>query len=163
MNLRHATINDLELLRYWDTKQHVIDCDPDGDWDWQTELSQNPPWREQLVAERDGEPIGFLQIIDPHHEDTHYWGEVAQHKRAIDIWIGEEKNLSKGYGTVMMKLAIEWCFADPAVTGILVDPLRSNTRAHKFYEKLGFRFIEERSFDGDACSVYELSRPVGSE
>ncbi len=102
IELRKATANDLDLLRYWDTKQHVIDCDPDDDWDWENELNHEPPWREQLVAQLDGEPIGFLQIIDPYEEESHYWGEVDKHKRAIDIWIGEESNLNKGYGTEMM-------------------------------------------------------------
>jgi aminoglycoside 6'-N-acetyltransferase len=38
----------------------------------------------------------------------------------------------------MMELAFESCYADPAVTAILVDPLASNRRAHRFYERLGF-------------------------
>lgn len=28
ITLRPAAISDVALLRYWDTKQHVIDCDP---------------------------------------------------------------------------------------------------------------------------------------
>lgn len=158
IKLRTASINDLELLKYWDTKQHVIDSDPDDEWNWEIELRQNPEWREQLVAELNGEPIGFLQIIDPYNEETHYWGEVEQNKRAIDIWIGEERNLNKGYGTIMMELAIQRCFLDPAVNGILIDPLKTNTKAHRFYERLGFEFIEEREFDETACYVYELKR-----
>ena len=41
---------------------------------------------------------------------------------------------------------------------ILFDPLASNTRAHRFYERLGFRFIEQRRFGEDDCFVYRLSR-----
>ena len=108
--LRPATLNDLALLKYWDTKQHVIDSDPDDDWNWEKELNYTPDWREQLMAESDGRPIGFVQIIDPFYEETHYWGNVEKNKRAIDIWIGEETDLNKGYGTVMMQLAIERCF-----------------------------------------------------
>jgi len=158
IELRPASIDDLELLRYWDTKQHVLDCDPDNEWDWEIELPRNPSWREQLVAELDGVPIGFVQIIDPYLEETHYWGEVEPNKRAIDIWIGEESNLNKGYGSTIMKLAIDRCFKDPQVDGILIDPLKSNTKAHRFYERLGFKFIEERSFDRDLCYIYELKR-----
>jgi aminoglycoside 6'-N-acetyltransferase len=158
ITLRPATLDDLELLLYWDTKQHVIDSDPDDEWEWEIELGRNPPWREQLVAEMQGEPIGFIQIIDPYAEETHYWGEVEQDKRAIDIWIGEARNLNKGYGTQMMKLAIERCFSNQKVKGVLIDPLETNTRAHRFYERLGFEFIEERSFDGTDCYVYELKR-----
>jgi len=158
IKLRPATIEDLELVEYWDTKQHVIDSDPDDDWNWEVELNRNPPWREQLIAERNGEPIGFLQIIDPLLEETHYWGDVEPNMRAIDIWIGEEENLNKGYGTTMMNLAIERCFAQPEVTRILIDPLKSNTRAHRFYERLGFVFLEERKFEDSVCYVYELKR-----
>lgn len=156
IKLRPATIKDLELLKYWDKQQHVIDCDPDEDWDWEKELARKPAWREQLVAELNGDPIGFVQIIDPHEEETHYWGDIAPNKRAIDIWIGEERNLNKGYGTAIMKLGIELCFSQTEVGGILIDPLKSNTKAHKFYEKIGFEFVEERVFNDAACYVYEL-------
>jgi len=158
IELRLATINDLELLKYWDTKQHVIDADPDDEWQWEVELKHYPEWREQLVAEKDGVPIGFLQIIDPFLEETHYWGEVAPNKKAIDIWIGEEKHLNKGYGTKMMELAINRCFKNESVDGILIDPLKSNIKAQRFYKRLGFELIEEREFNGTACMVYELKR-----
>jgi len=158
ITLRPASISDLELLKYWDTKQHVVDCDPDDEWDWELELSRNPAWREQLVAEVDQEPIGFIQIIDPVMEETQYWGQVPPNKKAIDIWIGEESNLNKGYGSEMMELAIQRCFENPSIDGILIDPLKSNLKAHRFYERLGFEFVEERQFDESSCYVYELKR-----
>src|SRR5690606_9634862 len=105
-----------------------------------------------------GRPIGFLQIIDPFEEESHYWGDVEENLRAIDIWIGEEEDLGKGYGTIMMKLAIERCFSQPEVKGILIDPLASNTKAHRFYERLGFKFQERRQFNEDDCFVYKYDR-----
>jgi aminoglycoside 6'-N-acetyltransferase len=158
IKLRPATINDLELLKYWDTKQHVMDCDPDDDWNWEIELHQKPAWREQLIAELKEEPIAMVQIIDPYLEETQYWGAVEKTKRAIDIWIGEEENLNRGYGTQIMNLAIERCFSDQEVDGILIDPLKSNTKAHRFYERLGFEFLEERTFTETVCYVYELKK-----
>ncbi|WP_027419607.1 GNAT family N-acetyltransferase [Crocinitomix catalasitica] len=159
ITLRTANLDDLDLLKYWDTKQHIIDCDPDEDWDWEVQLPFFPPWREQLMAELDGEPIGFIQIIDPYLEETQYWGDVPPNKRAIDIWIGEESNLNMGYGTMMMKLAIDACFKNEAITGILIDPLKSNLKAHRFYERMGFQFIEERKFGDSDCFIFELKRP----
>lgn len=125
-------------------------------------IEADPEWREQLVAELNGEPLGFIQIIDPDREETHYWGKLEANKRAIDIWIGEERNLNRGYGTQMMKLAIEKCFSDPDVTGILIDPLKTNIMAHRFYERLGFEFIEEKEFNGAVCYVYELKRKLNT-
>lgn len=158
MKLRPATPDDLALLRYWDEQPHVIASDPNDDWNWEVELHRSPDWREQLIAEIDGEPIGFLQIIDPAREDSRYWGDVPADLRAIDIWIGEAENLGKGYGTVMMKLALERCFADPAVSAVLIDPRADNVRAHRFYERLGFQFVERRWFGADECRVYRLDR-----
>lgn len=159
ITLRPATIADLDLLRRWDEQPHVVASDPNDDWEWETELLHNPDWREQLIAELDGRPIGFVQIIDPALEETHYWGEdIGLNQRAIDIWIGEADALGKGYGTEMMRQALQRCFADSSVTAVLIDPLASNTRAHRFYERLGFRFVEERRFGEDDTFVYRIGR-----
>jgi aminoglycoside 6'-N-acetyltransferase len=158
IQLRPASIADLALLQHWDEQPHTIASDPDDDWDWEEELLKTPIWREQLIAELDGGPIGCIQIIDPQLEETHYWGEVPPKLRAIDIWIGEASDLGKGYGTVMMHLALQRCFQAPEVTAVLIDPLESNVQAHRFYERLGFQLVEKRRFDEDDCLVYRLER-----
>lgn len=99
-----------------------------------------------------------MQIIDPAREDSRYWGDVPAGLRAVDLWIGSEADLGKGFGTQMMRLALARCFADPQVSAVLIDPLASNTRAHRFYERLGFRFVERRRFGRDDCFVYRLER-----
>ena len=158
VRLRPATPADLALLRHWDEQPHVVASDPNDDWGWETELGRNPPWREQLIGEVDGRPVGFVQIIDPSAEESHYWGDVPGNLRAIDIWIGDAGDLNRGYGTGLMRLAIARCFAPPEVTAILIDPLASNTAAHRFYERLGFRFVGRRWFGVDDCFVYRLDR-----
>ncbi len=158
IQLRPASIADLALLQHWDEQPHTIASDPDDKWNWEEELLKTPDWREQLIAELDGRPIGCIQIIDPQLEETHYWGEVPPKLRAIDIWIGEASDLGKGYGTVMMHLALRRCFQAPEVTAVLIDPLESNVQAHRFYERLGFQLVEKRRFDEDDCMVYRLER-----
>jgi aminoglycoside 6'-N-acetyltransferase len=166
VQLRRAVPADAPLLRRWDRMPHVMlatgadaaDGD-DGGWDWEHELPREVAWRELVMAEVDGRPVGVLQIIDPATEETHYWGDVECGLRAIDIWIGEEEDLGRGYGREMMRLALERCFADPSVHAVLIDPLASNTRAHRFYERQGFRRIDRRMFGSDDCYVYRLNRP----
>lgn len=158
LRLRPATIEDLALLRHWDEQAHVVASDPNDDWQWETELCRTPDWREQLIAEADGRAVGFVQILDAAREESHYWGDVSESVRAIDIWIGEARDLNQGLGTAMMTLALERCFADPKVTEVLIDPLISNTRAHRFYERLGFQFVGRRRFGADDCAVYSLQR-----
>jgi aminoglycoside 6'-N-acetyltransferase len=158
ITLRHAVLEDIPILERWEEEPHVQASGVEDDWNWEEELQRNPAWREQLIAEADGRPIGVVQIIDPALEETHYWGDCAPNLRAIDIWIGEADALGKGYGTAMMRLALERCFAPPEVTAVLIDPLESNVRAQRFYERLGFRFVERRRFFEDDCVVMQITR-----
>lgn len=158
MRYRKATMDDVELLRRWDEDPSVVDSDPMGEWNWEAELSKDPDWREFLIAETAGVAIGFLQIIDPELEETHYWGDTGSGFRAIDIWIGSPLWRNKGYGTLMMHEALRRCFAPPDVHTVLIDPLESNVGARRFYERLGFEFVENRMFDDDACAVYQMTR-----
>jgi len=166
VRLRPAVVEDAGLLASWDREPHVIACstdDPDADIAF-----GGIPWREELadqsdasfyrIAEVDGRPIGVMQVIDPHREPTHYWGEIEPNLRALDIWIGPRDALGHGYGTQMMTLAIDDCFADPAVAAIVIDPLASNADAHRFYRRLGFEPVGRRMFDEDDCLVHRLER-----
>ena len=50
------------------------------------------------------------------------------------------------------------CFDDPGVTAVVIDPLASTTRAHRFYERLVFQPVERRMFGDDDCLVLRLER-----
>ena len=166
VRLRPATLDDAPMLARWDLEPHVIECstdDPDADIafggiEWREELADQSDISFYLIAEVAGRPIGVLQIIDPHLEPTHYWGEIEPNLRAIDIWIGPRDALGQGYGTRMMTLALDACFAAPEVTAVVIDPLASNTAAHRFYQRLGFAVVGRRLFDTDDCLVHRLER-----
>lgn len=162
LRLRAAGPDDLALLRHWDAQPHVIASDPNSDWQWETELYRDPDWREQLIAELDGRPIGFVEIIDPAREDSHYWGDVDANLRALDLWIGEAEDLGRGYGSEMLRQALARCFADPTVCAVLIDPLASNVRAQRFYRRHGFVPVGERRFGPDRCLVHRLERDAWS-
>ncbi len=170
VRLRPATLDDAPLLAGWDREPHVIACSSDdpeaevafGGIEWREELSAQDETSVYRIAEiaNDGSwrPIGVMQIIDPHREPTHYWGEIEPGLRAIDIWIGPPDALGKGYGTQMMTQALDACFAEPEVHGVVIDPLASNTDAHRFYQRLGFEPEGRRTFDQDDCLVHRLTR-----
>lgn len=154
------------MLTAWDSEPHVVRCTTDdpaaitardaGDWD--AELASPTPYWEHLIAEADGRPVGAMLIIDPALEPSHYWGDIGPGLRALDIWIGPADALGRGYGTQMMTLAIDRCFAEQEVTAIVIDPLASNASAHRFYQRLGFDVLELRSFGEDVCLVHRLTR-----
>lgn len=159
VHFRKATFDYLDVLKLWDEKPHVqASGGEDDEYNWDEELKKNSPYSEFLIAIVDDQPIGVVQIIDPKNEETHYWGNVEENLRAIDIWIGEKIYLNKGFGTQMMKLVIERCFSEPEVKAIIIDPLVSNKAAIRFYKRLGFEFVEYRTFGKDECMVMRLDR-----
>lgn len=167
MTIRVATRDDVPTLARWDADPDVIACttdDPDAlqafpGAVWEEEIAGNSDLTCYYIAAIDGRPIGGMQVIDPHTEPTHYWGEIEPNLRAIDIWIGDPNDRNKGYGALMMSAVIDRCFADPDVTGIIIDPLDSNTAAHRFYQRLGFRPVSRQLFnDEDDCLVHRLAR-----
>ncbi|MFM9863481.1 MAG: GNAT family N-acetyltransferase [Micropepsaceae bacterium] len=169
IKLRPATLADVAVLKAWDEEPHVVSAttdDPDAENAfegivWEEELEAQSDLTRYYIAELNERPIGAMQIIDPHLEPTHYWGDVAPNLRALDIWIGAEADLGHGYGEQMMRQAFAICFADPKVTAIIIDPLASNIRAHKFYQRLGFVPQGRRLFNGeDDCLVHELTREM---
>ena len=159
VRLRPAVPADAPTLHRWDEEPHVLASDPNDDWQWDIELARSPPWREQLIAELHSAPVGFVEIIDPRQEESHYWGnDVAPDLRALDIWIGDPRRIGGGLGTEIMRLALARCFAPPEVEAVLIDPLASNVGARRFYERLGFLNLGPRRFDLDDCMVYRLER-----
>jgi len=156
---RAAGSEDLNTLSAWDRKPHMISSSGvDDDWDWENQLPRSVSWREFWIYEIDGRPIGFVQIIDPKEEESHYWGDCEADLRAIDIWIGEEQFLGRGYGTEMMRHAIAHCFEEHRAKAILVDPMAHNTRAHRFYRRFGFEEVGPSRFGPDDCIVFRLDR-----
>jgi aminoglycoside 6'-N-acetyltransferase len=165
--LRPASFEDIPILEKWDEEPHVISATTDKpnqeiafdpEHDWREELERQDEHFKYYIAENDGRPIGGMLIIDPRLESTHYWGEVEPDLRAIDIWIGDTKDLGKGYGEQMMRLAFQLCFAESSVKAILIDPLNSNKRAHRFYQRLGFKVVGRKYFGEDDCLVHWLTR-----
>ena len=72
VELRSMTIDDVPSLVRWDDDPDVAAAlgGRGADWyDWPTELVRDVPWRELLIAEEDGRPIGFVQLIDAGEEE----------------------------------------------------------------------------------------------
>jgi aminoglycoside 6'-N-acetyltransferase len=159
VTLRRAVPADVPTLRSWDDLPHVAEASgADDAFDWASEVPRDVDWREILVVEDDGRPVGAVVVIDPAREETRYWGDVPGGLRAIDVWLGPPDALGRGIGTAAMRLALARCFAAPEVRAVLIDPLVANVRAIRFYNRLGFRPVERRRFGEDDCLVMRIGR-----
>lgn len=155
-------VDDVGLLVRWDADPDVAAAlgGRGEDWyDWPAELARDVAWRELLIAEEDGRPIGFVQLADAVTEESHYWGDVDSGTWALDIWIGSPDDRGRGLGSAVMRAALDRIFLHHDAETVLIDPQVGNRRAIEFYRRLGFEALGERDFDGDRCLVMRLTRP----
>ena len=164
MWFRAAGPADADTLRRWDDEPDVDASGGDDDgYDWDHELARSVPWREIVIAEVDGTPVGVFIIIDAAEEESHYWGDAAPGTWAIDIWIGGATDRGRGLGRLMMAEAVRRCAVDHGASEVLIDPLRSNTRALAFYRAFGFTEVGPRMFGNDDCLVMRWAPGNGDE
>lgn len=83
---------------------------------------------------RDDKLIGFFGL----------WVDLIHNEAWVGIGIGEREFWGKGYGTEMMKLALQYAFTELNVHRVSLGVHEYNPRALRSYEKSGFR-LEGRS------------------
>jgi aminoglycoside 6'-N-acetyltransferase len=102
---------------------------------------------EPFIACVNGEPIAYVQAWWPtKHGDIPWQKDLEQTTRGIDITIGEECNLGKGLGSLILKHFAAKLFSEGA-TRLIIDPDATNKRAIAAYMKAGFTPYDEA--DGD--------------
>jgi len=74
-------------------------------------------------------PIGFFGL----------WVDLIHSEAWVGIGIGEREFWSKGYGTDMMKLCLQYAFTELNVHRVSLGLHEYNPRALRSYEKAGFR------------------------
>jgi aminoglycoside 6'-N-acetyltransferase len=159
IELRPMRLDDVAWLVRWDDDPDVAAAlgGRGADWyDWGTELTRTVAWRELLIAEEDGRPVGFVQLTDAAEEESHYWGDIEPGTWTIDIWLGSPDDRGRGVGTEVMRQAIARNFTHHGASRIVIDPHVTNRRAISFYERLGFQHLEQRNFGDDRSAVMVL-------
>jgi RimJ/RimL family protein N-acetyltransferase len=170
MNIKFHAMDDahVSLLKSWFLKKHVKDV-------W---LIEGYATVEQLLQAKQGNgydypfiiywenvPIGYVQACDLYAYRTEcpkpkgLFTAEAPGTFCMDLFIGEENYLNRGYGTEIVKAFIHYIFANFNANKILIDPATSNQRAIRCYEKAGFRFVREE-FDGIThCYIMQINNP----
>lgn len=106
------------------------------------------PTLSLFIVETKKQPIGFIGYYDASEFPDGGGYEEPEGTYGIDLFIGEEEYLGKGYGTAMLsqfitKMLNERRAFHKPITKIIVDPHTANTAAIGLYKKLGFTIIRQ--------------------
>jgi aminoglycoside 6'-N-acetyltransferase len=136
-----------ELLLRWLSTPHAQEWWGEPDAELRLSYAVEDGEHEPYIACVDGVPIAYIQAWWPtKHPDYPWQHGMTATTRGIDITIGDEHNLGKGYGPLIIKHFCAKLFAEGA-TRLIIDPDKTNTRAVNAYLKAGFTPYDE--YDGD--------------
>lgn len=135
-HFRRATMDDLALLKAWQSQPHVLAWwDADAPYDEQDLADTRVAhW---IVSHAD-RPIAFMQDYTVHGWDGHHFADLPKGSRGIDQYIGDPEMVGIGHGTAFIGTRMQALF-DAGVPVIATDPHPENKRAIAAYEKLGFK------------------------
>lgn len=91
----------------------------------------------------EGVPIGYLQFY-PVEADVRPLFGVAPDANAwgIDQFIGEVAYWNRGIGTEMIRTILDYLFHNQQADQVILDPVATNLRAIRVYEKCGFQAVK---------------------
>lgn len=107
-------------------------------------------------------PIGYIQCSDLYayrikcKDPKGVFTEEDPGTFCIDLFVGEENYLDKGYGTKIVESFIKKIILDFNPKKILIDPTIDNKRAIRCYEKAGFKFLRYDNNGIKDCYVMEF-------
>lgn len=98
-----------------------------------------------FIVEVDHQPVAYTQLYDI--RNYHGADNVSEVKlllscTGLDIFIGDEAYVCKGYGTAILKEFLSQHVA-PFYDVCFVDPDKNNLQAIRAYEKAGFLILQE--------------------
>lgn len=170
ISFKKFTEEDVPLYYEWAEKPHVKNV-------WFLEGYQPKEYILQKIIGNgieypfviliDDKPIGHIQYWDIYARDQiekdkkdYFTGEPAG-TYGIDIFIGEDEYLGKGYGTKALLLFTKFLFEQYDAKKIVIDPSADNKQAIRSYEKAGFHFVRlsKDEVSGEVM-LMELLKPV---
>lgn len=96
------------------------------------------------IVEVAGKPVGFIQYY-PWDDEAEYLAEVGisvpPGSWGIDLFIGDPGLLGQGVGTRLVRLVIDYLFAEKAASAVALATEVGNARAQAAYVKAGMRTV----------------------
>jgi RimJ/RimL family protein N-acetyltransferase len=144
VTLREFAPNDLGRLAGWLREPHVARwyAEPADDLAW---AAQPPPGGGQAIILSDGVEVGYVrwQRVDREALDALGLHEIPPGSVDADILIGETARTGVGIGPRALRMLTADLRQDPTVPLIGLTSELTNTRAHRAFEKAGFRIARQ--------------------
>jgi hypothetical protein len=83
------------------------------------------PWAEELIAEADGVPVGFMQLIGA-AEETHYWVQTWSPVRGRSTSGSARQSTVVGHRRGDDAARADRCFDVHGASAVLLDPRSDN-------------------------------------
>ena len=93
-----------------------------------------------LIAERDGEAVGFVACHDAHDDDNLIYADRRDHGYVSDIFV-LHSHRGHGVGTALLDAAEDY-LANRGFTRVRLWVLVDNSHSRAIYEKRGYRGYE---------------------
>ena len=140
---REITVEDTDMLLKWRNGQYVRDhfihrdlITREEHLEWLEKQVKTGKVIQYIMIEKDGDhPVGSVYL-----RDVDYIKKTAEY----GIFIGNEQDSGKGYGTEAAHVMISYVFQKLQFDCLTLRVLADNLRAIKSYEKAGFAQDVER-------------------
>lgn len=115
---------------------------------WTTRFNNPPANQHIIIAEQDGQPLGFVCIYGT---DDALWGSLIDNLHVRPHLKGQ------GIGKVLLKKAIEWSKENYPQSGVYLWVFEDNQAARQFYLKMGAEEKDKHLHDNpDGGQAYAI-------
>lgn len=126
-------MNDFEITDRIDTSQNLVTLE--NEREWLEKNNKDGKFHFAIVKQENDELIGNCSFDDL---------KLIHQTATIGIFIGDEENRGKGYGSETLELLLSYGFNHLNLNNIMLKVFSFNERAIACYKKVGFKEIGRR-------------------
>jgi aminoglycoside 6'-N-acetyltransferase len=153
----HEWLNNDFVKRFWRKPASVEDIKNK----YEPYVSGEKPTAAYIIM-IDGIDVGYIQTYYYSDYESEYFEllEADKYSAGVDLFIGHEDYIYKGYGVHVIRAFIEqYVFSEPKTVNVIITPEPDNAAAIKVYERVGFRWYKTVvTDDGEVEYLMVLTR-----
>jgi aminoglycoside 6'-N-acetyltransferase len=149
LSVRELEEKDAVLLAKWLSDSHVLEYYDGRDNPFDLEKVRKKFYNRndnsvRCIVEFEEVAIGYIQFYPLEDEEREIYGytEVEESIVGMDQFIGEIDYWNKGVGTLLVSAMVQYLITEKQADRVVMDPQTWNERAHRCYEKCGFKKVK---------------------